>query len=161
MRCDSWRRRTTLAVAAAVMAAGAGEAHAHGTAARASDRAAPLPLVVGGPRRQAVLESKALVVSLRCPDGACTAVASARARLPRAGLGLPTVTIHTPTRTARLRRDRATRLQLELSERQLQAIAGRFQSGQHPRLTVHVRARDRAGRRATRAYTITTVIGDA
>ncbi|MDO8184728.1 hypothetical protein Q5424_07850 [Conexibacter sp. JD483] len=148
---------------AATRAAGTGSGASATAASAAAAPAAdgPLSLEVSGAPRQAVLKTRALVVRVRCPLTACTAVASARARLPRAGLGLPAITIQTPARTVRLGSDVPRTLRLPLSEPQLRALAGRFAGGVQTRLTVHVRAHDDAGHHAARAFAITPTFPDA
>ncbi|MFI5028177.1 MAG: calcium-binding protein [Solirubrobacterales bacterium] len=109
-----------------------------------------------GARRQRLLKQKAVVVRARCPQEACTAVASASGRLPKLTRGVASALSKLKLKpvTTRLPAGPAETLKLRLSGKQRAAIRARLQVGEKPKLRVTVTATDVSGKAVQRSLVV-------
>ena len=99
------------------------------------------------------------IIQARCQAEACTAVAGATGKLPRARRGAHAAgltTLRTRTVTKQLPAATTTTLKLRLPRRPLKAVRSALLAGKRPKLKVTVRATDTAGAAVARTLTVKT-----
>ncbi len=99
---------------------------------------------LSGRRTQHLVEQKAVIVRLRCPAEACTAIVKAAGKVAK----LKKVTKKIPAGPAKT-------LKLHLNRKQRDAIEERLLAGKKPKLKVTVVATDAAGNEVPRTLTVT------
>jgi Ca2+-binding RTX toxin-like protein len=99
---------------------------------------------LGGKRTQRLVEQKAVVVRLRCPQVACTVAVKAAGKIAKVKKVIKKIPAG-PART----------LKLHLKRKQLDAIEERLRAGKKPKVKVTAIATDAVGNRALRKLTVT------
>lgn len=113
-----------------------------GAGGAATMRGAQLDFRLTGANRQRVLKQKGVVLTARCPQAACTLVATSSGRFGTKPLSL------------KLRAGETRTLKLKIGKKRLRSLRRTLKAGKKPKLQVTVAAIDAAGARAARALTV-------
>jgi hypothetical protein len=101
-------------------------------------------LKVGGAKAQRLAAKRALVITVRCPQEACTVAATASGALPAVG-ATPKAMLKLKKATKKLAAAKAQKLTLRIGRKQAAAIAERLGAGKRVSLKIAVTATDAAG----------------